>query len=403
MTGPLNGCRILDMTSMISGPLGTMMLADQGAEVLKIENPAGGDHTRAIANRRGGFSAGFLNNNRNKRSVALDLKHPEGVAVLKRLAATSDVFVQNFRPGVAERIGIGEAAIREVRPDIVYVSISGFGERGPYVAKPVYDPLVQALSGLAFVQAGSDDARPRLVRTILPDKLTGVMMAQAVTAALLHRARTGEGQHVRLSMLGCVVAFLWGSDMGSQTFVGDELPQQEAASFIDLIYETADGCVSVAVQSDKEWEALTRALDKPEWLDDPRFGTPSLRHENIDERLRLTQEVLRSGTAARWLDRLEAEGVPCAPVLTRTEMIRHPQIRENGIVIETEHPDAGRLRQAAPAAGFSATPADVRFGAPKLGQHTADALLGAGYTAEEVAALAADGAIRVIEEEGSRG
>ncbi len=190
MAGPLHGYRIVDLTSMISGPLATMILADQGADVIKVENPDGGDFTRAAPNRRGGLSAAFLNNNRNKRSIALDLKHERGREVLLRLAARADVFVQNFRPGVAERMGVGEPAIRRVAPRIVYVSISGFGERGPLAEKPVYDPLVQALSGLATIQSGSDDARPRLVRTILPDKLTGVTAAQAMDMdRCSHRAR----------------------------------------------------------------------------------------------------------------------------------------------------------------------------------------------------------------------
>jgi len=392
MTGPLHGFRIVDTTSMISGPLGTMMLADQGADVIKVEAP-GGDHTRAAANRRGGFSASFLNNNRNKRSVVLDLKRPGGVPALLRLAAGADVFVQNFRPGVAERIGIGEAAVRAVSPDVIYVSISGFGERGPYAGKPVYDPLVQAVSGLATVQAGSDEARPRLVRTILPDKLTGVVAAQAITAALLARARTGEGQHVRLSMLGAVVAFLWGSDMGSQTFVGDALPQQEAASFADLIYETADGYISVAVQSDREWAALTRALDRPEWLQDERFRSPELRQRHINERLALTQDVLLGRPAQDWLDRLTREGLPCAPVLTRTAMIQHPQVLENGIVVETEHPAAGRLRAARGAARFSAMPEPALRPAPGLGEHTEEVLSDLGYTADEIEALRIAGAL----------
>ena len=272
MPGPLHGVRILDLTAMISGPVATMMLADQGAEVLKVENPGGGDHTRAGANRRGGLSASFLHNNRNKRSLVLDLKTQAGRDALLALAATADVFVQNFRPGVADRMGIGEEAIRAVAPGIVYVSISGFGEDGPFRDKPVYDPLVQALSGLATVQAGSDAQRPRLVRTILPDKLTGIVAAQAITAALFQRERTGEGQHVRLSMLDAVIAFLWASDMGSQTFVGDDIPQQSAASFIDLIYETATTPISVAVQSDREWAALCEVLDRPDWREDPRFA-----------------------------------------------------------------------------------------------------------------------------------
>ncbi len=375
MPGPLHGYRVIDLTSMISGPLATMILADQGADVIKVENPdTGGDHTRLANNRRNGFSASFLNNNRNKRSMALDLKDPAAKDVLLRLAATADVFIQNFRPGVVERMGLGEDAIRAVKPDIVYVSISGFGETGPYAQKPVYDPLIQAVSGLASIQAGSDTERPRLVRTIVPDKLTAYNAAQAITAALLHRERTGQGQHIRLSMLDAIVAFLWASDMGSQTFVDENIPQQEAASFIDLIYETATTPISAAVQSNKEWLALTKALDKPEWLTDPRFLTPALRGRHINERLAMTQDVLLTRPAAEWLDRLTAEGVPCAPVLTRTQMLSNPQVVANGIVVETTHPDAGRLRQARPAARFSETPAEIRKGGPALGQHTAEIL-----------------------------
>ena len=198
----------------------------------------------------------------------LNLKHPAALDALKRLAATADVFVQNFRPGVAERIGVGEEAIRAAKPDIVYVSISGFGEKGPYAQKPVYDPLIQGFSGLATVQAGSDEARPRMLRTILPDKLTAITASQAITAALLARERTGQGQHVRLSMLEAVLAFLWASDMACQTFVGNEPARQEAASSTDLVYETEDGYITVAVQTNRQWEGLTRALDRPEWLDD---------------------------------------------------------------------------------------------------------------------------------------
>lgn len=377
--GPLHGFRIIDLTSNISGPLATMILADQGADVIKIEPPDGGDHTRASANRRGGFSASFLNNNRNKRSVALDLKTPAARDAVLKLAATADVFIQNFRPGVIGRMGLGEDAVRAVAPRIVYVSISGFGEQGPYAGKPAYDPVVQALSSLATIQAGSDTDRPRLVRTILPDKLTAITASQAITAALLARARTGEGQHIRLSMLDAMLQFLWSSDMAGQTFVGDEKPQQDTASAIDLIYATADGYISVAVQTNKQWEGLTRALDHPEWRDDARFRTPALRQQNIEDRLRLTQDALLARPASVWLDRLTAEDVPCAPVLTRSQVIRHPQVVAGGTLVETDHPVAGRLRQARPAARFSATPAAIRRGAPALGEHTAEVLAEIGF------------------------
>ena len=392
MPGPLEGFRIVDLTSVISGPLATMILADQGADVIKVETPRGGDFTRASANRRGGFSASFVNNNRNKRSIALDLKNPRGLEALMAIIAGADVFIQNFRPGVAERIGVGEEAVRAARPDIVYVSISGFGHRGPLARRPVYDPLIQAISGLTTVQAGSDEVRPRLVRTILPDKLTGVTASQAVTAALLARERTGGGQHVWISMLDSVIAFLWSSDMGSQTFVGDELPQQAAQSFIDLIYETSDGYISVAVQTDKQWRGLTEALERPQWLDDPRFGTQELRQVNIDDRLGLTQEVLKTNSSAHWLARLEAADIPCVPVLTRNQMISNEQIAANEVVIETEHPDAGRLRQARPAAVFSETPTPTPRPAPRLGADTEAVLGEAGFDAAEIGALREAGA-----------
>src|SRR5438874_8933666 len=256
MSGPLNGYRIIDLTSNVSGPLATMILADQGADVIKVEAPTRGDSTRSGANRRGGLTAGFLNNNRNKRSVVLDLKNAAAREVLFRLCAGADAFVQNYRPGVADRLGVGEEAVRKAAPKIVYVSISGFGEKGPYAQAPAYDPVIQGFSGLATVQAGSDRARPRLLRTILPDKLTAITASQAITSALLARERTGAGQHVRHSTLEAVVFFLWPSDMAQQTFVGDEPTEQEAASSIDLIYETSDGYITAAVVTDKQWQGL---------------------------------------------------------------------------------------------------------------------------------------------------
>jgi crotonobetainyl-CoA:carnitine CoA-transferase CaiB-like acyl-CoA transferase len=386
LPGPLDGIRIVDLTSMLSGPWATMILADQGADVIKVEEPRLGDHTRAYGNRRNGFSASFLNLNRNKRSIAIDLKTTQGVDILMRLCKTADVLVQNFRPGVVERLGIDEAAIRKVAPNIVYVSINGFGENGPYAHKPVYDPIVQAFSGLTTVQAGADDRRPRLIRTVLPDKLTAVTAAQAIAAALVGRLRTGKGQHVRLAMLDAVLAFLWASDMGAQTYVGERISQRTAASFIDLIYETADGFMTVAVMTNKEWAALTRALERPQWLEDARFQTPALRDQNIDARLEMTQDVLKTRTSEEWLERLEAAGVPCAPVLTREQVIAHPQVIASGILVESEHPTAGRLRQTRAAARFEA-PMLVRRGAPRLGEHSQEILRELGLAEEAIAAL----------------
>ena len=393
MAGPLNGFKVVDLTAMISGPVATMILGDQGADVIKVETPTGGDFARQVATRRGGFSASFLNNNRNKRSIVLDLKSTDGLSVLHDLVRDADVFIQNFRPGVADRIGCGYDKLREINPTLVYMSISGFGFEGPYAGRRVFDPLIQSLSGLTTVQAGSDEERPRLVRTILPDKLTGYAAAQSICAALLARSKSSEGQHVRLAMIDTVIAFLWSSDMGGHTFIGDEFEKEVAQSFIDLIYETADGFISVAVMRHTEWIGLSRAVDKPEWLEDERFQNTAGLEENKSARLELTQSALRARTTSEWIERLENEDVPCAPVLTRKEMIRHAQIKANKIVMESEHPQAGLLRQARNAASFLGTPAEHRYGAPLHGGNSREILAELGYDTDRIDSLIESGSV----------
>jgi crotonobetainyl-CoA:carnitine CoA-transferase CaiB-like acyl-CoA transferase len=387
MSGPLHGYRVIDFTNVIAGPFATMMLADQGADVIKVEAPQRPDHTRHAGHGQQGMRASFLNNNRNKRSVSIDVKSAEGREALKKLVATADVFIQNFRPGVVERLGVSEPELRAITPDLIYVSMSGWGENGPLSHKPVYDPIIQALSGLATVQAGSDQDRPRLIRTILPDKLTGVTAAQAVVAALAGRAKSGEGQHVKISMLDSIIAFLWSSDMGGQTFVGNEISEQRAATFIDLIYETKDDYITVSTMTNAQWEGFCTIARREDLLNDARFSTPALRDENADARLKLIQEVLLEKPAAEWLKILDDGGVPCAPVLTRKQMIDHPQIKASGIVVEHDHPHAGRLRQARPAARFEGTPTSIRQGAPLLGEHTYDVLGEVGYSEQEIDAM----------------
>lgn len=373
MPGPLHGVRVIDLTTVVSGPMCTMILADQGAEVIKLE-PRAGDYTRHLATRRGGHSASFLNNNRGKKSVVVDLKDAGDLAAVRRLVQEADVLVQNFRPRVAERLGLGAETLCADHPRLIHVSISGFGPSGPLADKPVYDPLVQAISALATVQAGSDEARPKLVRTILPDKLTGIQASQAVTAALFARERTGVGQAVEISMLDSVVAFLWGSDMNAHTFVGDELEREEAQSFHDLIYEVADGYLSISIMQDKHWKGLALATGRLDIAEDPRFLTPELREKNRDARLDLTQEIVAPLNRDALLARLEEAGVPCAPVLTRTEMRKHPQLVANRTLVEYDHPEAGRLRQARSPAVFSGTPTVPPRPAPALGAHTEEVL-----------------------------
>ena len=392
MPGPLSGFRIIDVTQMISGPMATMMLADQGADVIKVEPPGTGDLTRALAGRRRGMSPTFAIANRNKRSIAINLKDPRGVDLLKRMVARADLFVQNFRPGTVERMGIGEDALRAVNPKLVYVSISGFGERGPYVHKRTYDPVIQALSGLASIQA-DESGRPRMLRVIVPDKVTALTAAQAMTAALLARERTGKAQHVRLAMLDAVISFIWPESMAGYTFIGPDRAIMRPANTRDLIFRTADGFITCGAVSDSEWAGLCRALERPEWMEDERFKTPAGRVKFADARLELAAEVLTSRTSAEWLARLDAEQVPCAPIQTRDDLLTDPQVAANEMVIESTHPHAGPMREPRPAARFEATPAELRIPAPLLGEHTDAVLTEAGITGSELAELHTTGVV----------
>ena len=373
MPGPLDGIRIIDLTSMISGPVATMLLGDQGADVIKVE-PLTGDLVRYMGPNRDGLTSGFISANRSKRSIAVDLKTADGMQVVQRLIATGDVFVQNFRPGAIERMGLSESKVREIKPDIVYVSISGFGEKGPYAHRRVYDPVIQALSGLAAIQKDHESGRPKMVRTIIPDKTTAITAAQAITAALFARERTGEGQHVKLAMLDAMVGYLWPEGMAGYTFIGKEVKAARAQFAQDLIFETADGYITAGAVSDLEWQGMCRALERPEWIDDERFNTPNGRVINVKERLAMTAEVLAGRPSAEWLARLDAEGVPCAPVLERAEVFEQEQIKINETIAELDHPVAGRIRQPRPAARFDQTPAGIQRHAPTLGQHTDELL-----------------------------
>ncbi|MCH7643787.1 MAG: CoA transferase [Myxococcales bacterium] len=396
MDGPLEGTRIVDLTALVSGPIATMMLAEQGADVIKVEPPGQGDLVRAIGNARSGISPLFATSNRSKRSIVIDLKQAAGVELLKRLVSTADVFVQNFRPGTADRMGFGESVLRAMVSDLIYVSISGFGETGPCAQQRVYDPIIQARSGFAAIQRDRETGRPRMVRTIMADKLTALTAAQAMTAALLARERTGEGQHVRIAMLDAMVSFLWPEGMMDYTFVrdGDELGRQSREPQLrDLVFETSDGFITAATVSDREWEGFARAVQRPELVDDPRFVAGTVRIENWDERLDLMEEVFRTDTTAHWLDRLSAEQVPCAPILERHELLTDAQIAANELIEEVDHPQVGRIRHIRPAARFDRTAARVRGFAPTLGQHTDEVLAEIGLEEPELAALRATGTI----------
>jgi len=386
MAGPLDAVRVLDLTTMVAGPVATRMLADQGADVIKIESP-GGDLMRHFNPMRNGMSASFLSCNRNKRSLAVDLKAAAGLVIVHKLIATADVLVHNFRPGAAERIGLGEDVVRDIRRDIVYVSISGFGESGPYAGHRAYDPVIQALSGLAEIQTDRDTGRPRMIRTIIADKTTALTAAQAITAALFARERSGQGQHVRLSMLDTMISYLWPEAMPSLTFVGDERDPSGSDIGPDLVFATQDRYITAAALSDDEWAGMCRALNRQDLIDDPRFNTASARSRNAVERRGIMATELERWPASEILPRLLANDVPAAPVLSRLELLQDKQVRENQILEEHESLAFGRVRQPRPAAQFDRTPATIRELAPRLGADNAAILSELGYSADDSAHL----------------
>ena len=386
MPGALDGVRILDLATMVAGPVATMMLADQGADVIKVESPHG-DLMRHFSRGRNGMNAAFLSCNRNKRSLAVDLKSADGLEIIRKLIATAQVMVHNFRPGIAERIGLGEDVVRAVRRDIVYVSITGYGESGPYAKQRAYDPVIQAMSGLADIQRDRDTGRPRMVRTIIADYTTALTAAQAITAALFARERTGEGQHVRLSMLDAMISYLWPEAMPSLTFVGAETDPSDGEVGPDLVFATQDRYITAAALSDDEWAGMCRALNREELIDDPRFKTARDRSINAVERRTITSTELEKWRADEILPRLLANDVPSAPVVSRFELLQDAQVRENHILEVFESEEFGRVRMPRAAAQFDRTPATVRALAPKLGADNAAILAELGYQASDIARL----------------
>lgn len=386
MPGALSGVRVLDLTTMVAGPVATMMLADQGAEVIKIESPHG-DLMRHFSYGRNGIGAPFLCCNRNKRSVAVDLKTADGLEIVKKLIATAAVFVHNFRPGTAERIGLGEDTVRNIRRDIIYVSICGYGETGPYANQRAYDPVIQAMSGLADIQRERETGRPRMVRTIIADYTTALTTAQAITAALFARERSGEGQHVRIAMLDAMISYLWPEAMPSMTFVGNETDPSDGEVGPDLVFATQDRYITAGALSDDEWAGMCRALNRQDLINDPRFKTTRDRAVNAVARREITSAEIEKWRADEILPRLLENDVPSAPVLSRFELLQDEQVRENRILEVFESKTHGKVRMPRPAARFDRTPAEIRTMAPHLGADNAAILGELGYGAGDIARL----------------
>ena len=394
--GPLQGIKVLDLTSMVSGPVAAMMLGDQGADVIKIE-PLHGEQLRHLGESHNGVASTFYSCNRNKRSLAVDLKSGAGKQILWKLIAEADVLLQNFRPGAIDRMGFGESECRKKNPGLIFVSISGFGEHGPYSGHRVYDPIIQGLSGATDIQANRETGRPGMFRIILADKVSALTAAQAVSSALFARERPGEnhgkGQHIRLSMLEATIAFFWPEGMSGLTYADRQSDVKKTFSSIDLVYETQDGFITASVISDKEWAGICTAFDRLELIEDERFRTALARRQHADLRREFIAGEIAKYTTEENLRRLMSHDVPTAPLLEREDLIDHPQVRECETILEEELEGFGRVRQARPAARFELTPSSIRSPAPQLGEHSLEILSGLGIGKDEQQALIEAGVV----------
>lgn len=392
MPGPLHGVRVLDLSTALSGPVATMLLADQGADVVKLEAPGMRDVTRVAGSFRGGMKAMYHLANRGKRAITVDLRSPDGVDVYLTLARDADVVVQNLRPGIVDRLGVGYEATRAINDGVVYVSIAGFGFTGPLAQAKVYDNLIQAGSGLAALQG--DEHGPRYVRNLACDKITALTVAQAVTAALVARANGAGGQHVRLNMLDATAWFLW-PDAAAPFAMLDEDAVSVEGNRSNEFTRHVDGWTTCAPVTDDEFRGWCRAFDAPEVADDPRFATTRQRLESNEfpaVRRAVTARAARL-TVAEALERLAANGVAGVEVVALEDLPAHAQAIENGTFSICGHPVGGAIRQVEPAARFSATPACAGGPAPMPGEHTDDVLTAAGYDRAQVADLRARGIV----------
>ncbi len=378
---------------MVAGPMAAMLCADLGAEVVKVEQPKGGDRMRLLGHRVGSVGALWAGVNRGKRSLVIDLQRTEGRDVLIDLVGTADVFIQNFRPGVAERLGIDETSLRQRNPGLIYVSVSGFGDTGPYIDQKSYDYVIQMLSGMAALQGG--DGTPELIRNIVIDKTTAMTAAQSILAALLARERGAGGQHVRLSMIDSALAFLWPDGMMQHTLLADDGRVTAGPHMSDgyVVRPTLDSYLAMIATSNSQFPGLCAALGKNEWLTDERFATLADREANADALSDLiTTEVARH-SGHELVEKLHSHDVPCALSNPLHAVHLDPQVQHNEILVEHERPWLGPVREPKPPARFSVTPTALGRHAPKLDEHTDEILAELGHGPESIAALRATGAV----------
>lgn len=391
MSGPLAGIRIVEVGSLIAVPLAAGILARQGAEVIKVEDTGVGDNLRFYGSQKNGLSAWFVTVNANKRSVALDLQHAQGKEALWRLLANADVFLEGFRPGVMDRLGFGAELVRQRHPHLIYYSSSGFGPTGPYAAYPAYDPVIQSLSGWAGAQTHGDE--PTLVRGMVADKLSALTGAQAITAGLVQRGRTGRGQHIRLSMLDANIAFNWSDVMMHCSLLDEDAEHRPNLIGAYRLYRCADAWVSVSTGTDRQWASFCNVVGHPELATDEKFRTASARAARFSEWFDLMGELVAEREANDIVPRLQAEDVPAAVVLAPAEVANDPHVRATGGVYEIEHPIAGRVLQPRGGATFSDGLPDP-MPAPRHGEDTVEVLCELGFSDMDVQGMIKAGVAR---------
>jgi formyl-CoA transferase/CoA:oxalate CoA-transferase len=395
-SGPLAGVRILDLSRILSGPFATMIFADLGADVIKLENPRTGDDTREWAPPyQGDQSAYFLSVNRNKQGIAVDLKSERGREIALRLADRADVVVENFRPGTAGRLGLGYDDLSARNPRLIYASISGFGQTGPYAAEPGYDAIAQALGGLMSV-TGEADGAPVRVGNSAADLGASMWAAIGILAALHARHTTGRGEWIDISLLDGQIASL--TYLAGGYFASGEVPRRYGSAHPSIVpyqaLRTADGHLMVAVGNDTLWQRFAPLIGLPELVDDPRFAGNPQRVANRSELIPLIEAALAARNSAAWAEELARVGIPAGAINSVGAALEHPQVRAREMVLSTEHPTAGTLRMTGSPIKLSRYTATVRRPPPTLGEHTDEVLSELGYSDAEIAALRDEGIVR---------
>ena len=391
MGGALAGIKIIEAASYVTGPFAAQLLADLGAEVIKVEEPKRGDPFRGWGERN--YAATFCSLNRNKKSVTVDFRTDDGRDVLIKLLSGADVFIQNFRPGVLDKRGLGYEDIKPLNPKIVYCSISGFGSKGPYRDMPGYDTIGQARSGLLSLL--TDPGKPQGMGISFSDHLTGMYACYGVLGALMNRMLTGEGQHVETSLLRASVSFV--AENAARYFETGHVPRRKHRTTTAGVFafEDQDGLAFVLHMSspDKFWLGLFEVVGKPEWAQDPRFNNRKARVQNYDALNELLAPIFRTGKREDWLRRLIANDVPAAPINTLDEVFADPQVKSYGFPIEVEHPQMGKMQLIGSAVEMSRTPPTIDRPPPVLGEQTEEILNGLGLDAQAIADLRAKGAV----------